>query len=82
MGKYRTTSEAINKSTIIAIILLILHSFQRKGLCNSDLRLKAQPLHTIISNNTFEVTNCDLKKNRNMANNIDKKRGSGEIVRG
>ena len=30
-GKYRTTSEAINKSTIIAIILLILRSFQRKG---------------------------------------------------
>ena len=40
MGKYRTTSEAINKSTIIAIILLILHSFQRKGLCNSDLKAK------------------------------------------
>ena len=30
-GKYRTTSETINKSTIIAIILLILRSFQRKG---------------------------------------------------
>ena len=28
-GKYRTTSEAINKSTIIAIILLILRSFRR-----------------------------------------------------
>ena len=28
-GKYRTTNEAINKSTIIAIILLILRSFQK-----------------------------------------------------
>lgn len=37
-GKYRTTSEAINKSTIIAIKLLILRSFQRKGLCNSGLK--------------------------------------------
>ena len=32
-----TTSEAINKSAITAIILLILRSFQRKGLCNSGL---------------------------------------------
>ena len=29
--KYRTTSEAINKSTITAIILLILRSFQKRG---------------------------------------------------
>ena len=36
-GKYRTTSEAITKSTINAIILLILRSFQRKVLCNSGL---------------------------------------------
>ena len=28
---------------------------------------------TIISNNTFKVTICDLKNKRNMANNIDKK---------
>ena len=40
-GKYRTTSETINKSTIIAIILLILRSFQRKGLCNSGLKAKS-----------------------------------------
>ena len=43
-GKYRTTSEAITKSTIIAIILLILRSFQRKGLCNSDLKAKSTTL--------------------------------------
>ena len=36
-----TTSEAINKTTITAIKLLILRSFQRKGLCNSDLKAKS-----------------------------------------
>ena len=40
-GKYRTTSEAITKSTITAIKLLILRSFQRKGLCNSGLKAKS-----------------------------------------
>ena len=40
-GKYGTTSETINKSTIIAIILLILRSFQRKGLCDSSLKAKS-----------------------------------------
>ena len=40
-GKYRTTSEAITKSTITAIILLILRSFQRTGLCNSGLKAKS-----------------------------------------
>ena len=38
---YRTTSEAITKNAIIAIILLILRSFQRKGLCNSGLKAKS-----------------------------------------
>ena len=40
-GKYGTTSETINKSTIIAIILLILRSFQRKGLCDSGLKAQS-----------------------------------------
>ena len=40
-GKYRTTSEAINKSAITAIILLILRSFQRKGVCDSSLKAKS-----------------------------------------
>ena len=31
----------VNKTTIIAIILLILRSFQRKGLCNSGLKAKS-----------------------------------------
>ena len=40
-GKYRTTNEAITKSAITAIILLILRSFQRKGLCDSSLKAKS-----------------------------------------
>ena len=31
----------VNKTTITAIKLLILRSFQRKGLCNSDLKAKS-----------------------------------------
>ena len=31
----------VNKTTIIAIKLLILRSFQRKGLCNSDLKAQS-----------------------------------------
>ena len=53
-----TTSEAINKSTIIAIILLILRSFQKRGLCNSSLKTKST---TFAYNNTFKVTIVTLK---------------------
>ena len=31
----------VNKTTITAIILLILRSFQRRGLCNSGLKAKS-----------------------------------------
>ena len=47
--EYGTTGEAINKSTIIAIILLILRSFQRKGLCNSGLKAKSTTFVRIIT---------------------------------
>ena len=62
----------VNKTTIIAIILLVLRSFQRKGLCNSGLKAKST---TFVRN----ITTIRLRsqfvtlKNRNMANNIDKK---------
>ena len=56
---------------------MILRSFQRKGLGNSGLRLKALPLNAIISYNTFKVTNCDLKnKDSNMADKIEKRRAA------
>ena len=38
----------VNKTTIIAIKLLILRSFQRKGLCNSGFKAKST---------TFECNN-------------------------
>ena len=79
-GKYRTTSEAITKNAITAIILLILRSFQKKGCAIVAYRLKALPLNAIISNNTFKVTNCDLKnKDSNMADNIEHQ-DKGELV--
>ena len=50
------------------------------GLCNSGLKAKSTTLHTIISNNTFKVTICDLKnKDRNMADKIEHQ-DKGELV--
>ena len=46
----------VNKTTITAIKLLILRSFQRKGLCNSGLKAKRHYLCTQYNNNTFKVT--------------------------
>lgn len=69
-----------NKSTIITIILLFLRSFQRKGVCNSGLKAKSPTFAYNINNNTFKVTNCDLKnKDRNMADNIEHQ-DKGELV--
>ena len=70
----------VNKSAITAIILLILRSFQRKGLCNSGLKAKRHYLCTQYNNNTFKVTICDLKnKDSNMAD-ITEKTENGELV--
>ena len=56
--------------TITAIKLLILRSFQRKGLCNSGLK---HYLCTQYNNNTFKVTLCDIKnKDSNMADITEK----------
>lgn len=38
----------VNKTTIFAIILLILRSFQKRGCAIVAQRLKALPLHTNI----------------------------------
>ena len=66
-GKYRTTSEAITKSAIIAIILLILRSFQRKGLCDSGLKAKST---------TFAYNNLTRDKNiQILGNQILKRMG-------
>ncbi len=59
--EYRTTSEAITKSTIIAIILLILRSFQRKGLCDSCLKVKST---TFAYNNSTRDKNIQILGNQ------------------
>ena len=44
----------VNKTTIFAIILLILRSFQRKGLCDSGLKAQST---------TFAYNKCVLRQN-------------------
>ena len=78
-GKYRTTSEAINKSTIIAIILLILRSFQRKGLCNSGLKAKSTTFVRNITTIRLRSQFVILKMNINMTD-ITEKTENGELV--
>ena len=72
-GKYRTTSEAITKSTITAIILLILRSFQRKGLCNSGLKAKSTTFVRNITTIRLRSQFVILKMNINMTDKIGKK---------
>ena len=50
-----------NKSAIIAIILLILRSFQRKGLCNSGLKAKST---TFAYNNSTRDKNIQILGNQ------------------
>ena len=60
-------SAYVNRSTIIAIILLILRSFQRKGLCNSGLKAKST---------TFAYNNLTRDKNiQILGNQILKRMG-------
>ena len=57
----------VNKTTITAIKLLILRSFQRKGLCNSGLKAKST---------TFECNNSTRDKNiQTLGNQILKRMG-------
>ena len=78
-GKYRTTSEAIIKSTIIVIILLILRSFQRKGLCNSGLKAKSTTFVRNITTIRLRSQFVILKMNINMTD-ITEKTDNGELV--
>ena len=78
-GKYRTTSETINKSTIIAIILLILRSFQRKGLCDSGLKAKSTTFVRNITTIRLRSQFVILKMNINMTD-ITEKTENGELV--
>ena len=67
------------KSTIIAIILLILRSFQRKGLCNSGLKAKSTTFVRNITTIRLRSQFVILKMNINMTD-ITEKTENGELV--
>ena len=73
---YRTTSEAITKNAIIAIILLILRSFQRKGLCNSGLKAKSTTFVRNITTIRLRSQFVILKMDINMTDKIGKRRAA------
>ena len=63
----------VNRSTIIAIILLILRSFQRKGLCNSGLKAKSTTFVRNITTIRLRSQFVILKMNINMTDKIENK---------
>ena len=77
--EYGTTSEAINKTTITAIKLLILRSFQRKGLCDSGLKAKSTTFVRNITTIRLRSQFVILKMNINMTD-ITEKTENGELV--
>ena len=69
----------VNRSTIIAIILLILRSFQRKGLCDSGLKAKSTTFVRNITTIRLRSQFVILKMNINMTD-ITEKTENGELV--
>ena len=69
----------VNRSTIIAIRLLILRSFQRKGLCNSGLKAKSTTFVRNITTIRLRSQFVILKMNINMTD-ITEKTENGELV--
>ena len=69
----------VNRSTIVAIILLILRSFQRKGLCNSGLKAKSTTFVRNITTIRLRSQIVILKMNINMTD-ITEKTDNGELV--
>ena len=69
----------VNRSTIVAIILLILRSFQRKGLCNSGLKAKSTTFVRNITTIRLRSQFVILKMNINMTD-ITEKTENGELV--
>ena len=66
----------VNRSTIIAIILLILRSFQRKGLCNSGLKAKSTTFVRNITTIRLRSQFVILKMDINMTDKIGKRRAA------
>ena len=69
----------VNRSVIIAIIPLILRSFQRKGLCNSGLKAKSTTFVRNITTIRLRSQIVILKMNINMTD-ITEKTDNGELV--
>ena len=69
----------VNKATITAIKLLILRSFQRKGLCNSGLKAKSTTFVRNITTIRLRSQFVILKMNINMTD-ITEKTENGELV--
>ena len=69
----------VNRSTIVAIILLILRSFQRKGLCDSGLKAKSTTFVRNITTIRLWSQFVILKMNINMTD-ITEKTENGELV--
>ena len=69
----------VNKTTITAIILLILRSFQRKGLCNSGLKAKSTTFVRNITTIRLRSQFVILIININMTD-ITEKTENGELV--
>ena len=78
-GKFHTTSEAITKNAVTAIILLILRSFQRKRLCDSGLKAKSTTFVRNITTIRLRSQFVILKMNINMTD-ITEKTDNGELV--
>lgn len=66
----------VNKTTIFAIILLILRSFQRKGLCNSGLKAKSTTFVRNITTIRLRSQFVIWKMNINMTDKIEKRRAA------
>ena len=69
----------VNRSTTIAIILFILRSFQRKGLCDSGLKAKSTTFVRNITTIRLRSQFVILKMNINMTD-ITEKTDNGELV--
>ena len=78
-GHEEVFDKKITKNAITAIILLILRSFQRKGLCNSGLKAKSTTFVRNITTIRLRSQFVILKMNINMTD-ITEKTENGELV--
>ena len=75
-GHEEVFNKKITKNAITAIILLILRSFQRKGLCNSGLKAKSTTFVRNITTIRLRSQFVILKMDINMTDKIGKRRAA------